>query len=257
MDGEPDGTAPRTFSPRAADGHEANRGQPGGGGEATGRRYPGGTVQALLQACASGDPAAFRALFERFEPLLTRFFVHLLGSREDAEEAVVDTFVRVWRGAAAYRGEARARTWLYRIAHHLALDALRRRQRRPRADVALLPGEEHDDRLAAETEATDPAAMIVAGFERQQDRQILHRALALLSPTDRTLIGLFYFEGWSHVQISAVQGESLPRVKGLLHRARQRLKTHFLRLRNEDEDLELLADSPADPTLDPGSLFAL
>jgi RNA polymerase sigma-70 factor (ECF subfamily) len=268
MDGEPGGMTPRTSSQRAANGHEANRGQPGGGGETTGGASPrakffgddappGGTDEALLQACTSGDQTAFRVLFERYEPLLTRFFVHLLGSQEDAEEAVVDTFVRVWRGAATFRGEASARTWLYRIAHHLALDALRRRQRRPRADVALLPGEEHDDRLAADAEATDPAAMLVAGFQREQDRRALHRALAFLSPTDRTLIGLFYFEGWSHVQISAVRGESLPRVKGLLHRARQRLKKHFLRLRNDNDNLEMLADSPADPSLDPGSLLAL
>ena len=162
--------APRTSPPIAADGHEANRGQSDGEGAATARvppqakrgvgAAPGGTDEALLQACASGDQAAFRALFERYELALTRFFVHLLGSREDAEEAVVDTFVRVWRGAAAYRGEASARTWLYRIAHHLALDALRRRQRRPRADLALVPDEEQDHRLAAAPEAADPAAVL-------------------------------------------------------------------------------------------------
>lgn len=256
MDGEPGGTTPRTPDPRAAIGHEANRGQPGGGEKATGGSPSGGTDEALLQACASGDELALRALFERYEPLLTRFFVHLLGSREDAEEAVVDTFVRVWRGAPSYRGEASARTWLYRIAHHLALDVLRRRMRRPRADIPLHE-QEPEIHFGPPRDETDPAATLVAGLQREEDRRILRRALACLSPPDRTLIALFYFEEWSYAQISAVRGESLPRVKGLIYRARQRLKTQFLRLRNEDDDLELLADAPPDPTLDPGGLLAL
>jgi RNA polymerase sigma-70 factor (ECF subfamily) len=196
-------------------------------------------------------------LFERYEPLLTRFFVHSLGSREDAEEAVVDTFVRVWRGAPAYRGEASVRTWLYRIAHHIALDVLRQRMRRPWAEAALLPAEERDARLGGDPEDADPAAVLVAGFEREQDRTTLHQALSYLSPSDRTLIALYYFEGWSYGEIVAIRGESLPRVKGLLYRARQRLRAHFLRLRNGDEDLDMLADAPPDPALDPGSLLAL
>jgi RNA polymerase sigma-70 factor, ECF subfamily len=218
---------------------------------------PGGTDEALLQACASGDERAFRALFERYEALLTRFFVHLLGSREDAEEAVVDTFVRVWRGASAYRGEASARTWLYRIAHHLALDVLRRRMRRPRADVPLPVEQEPDLNLGALRDDADPATTLVAGLQREEDRRNLRQALASLSPSDRTLIALFYFEEWSYAQISSVRGESLPRVKGLIYRARQRLKTQFLRLRNEDDDRELLADAAANPALDPGGLLAL
>jgi RNA polymerase sigma-70 factor (ECF subfamily) len=221
------------------------------------RKTPGATDEALLHACASGDAAAFHALFARYEALLTRFFVHLLGSREDAEEAVVDTFLRVWRGAAGYRGDASARTWLYRVAHRIALDALRRRLRRPMSDLAIMPDAEHDPRMGTETQGTDPAVLLVAGFQREQDVRILHRALTCLAPTDRTLIALFYFEECSYVQISAIRGESLPRVKGLLHRARQRLKTHFLRLRNEDENLELLARAPTDPTLDPGHVLAL
>jgi RNA polymerase sigma-70 factor (ECF subfamily) len=242
--------------PRAAIGHEADRGQPGDTGWEA-RRAPDGTDAALLQACASGDARAFRVLFERYQPLLTRFFFHLLGSREDAEEAVVDTFVRVWRGASCYRGEASVRTWLYRIAHRIALDTLRRRTRRPRVESTLLPEEERDARLSGEPAESDPAALLVAGFERAQDRETLHLALSCLPPSDRTLIALFYFEGWSYGEIVAVRGESLPRVKGLLYRARQRLKAHFLRLRNGDEDLDMLADAPPDSALDSGSLFAL
>ncbi len=96
-----------------------------------------------------------------------------------------------------------------------------------------------------------------AGFQREEDCRLLRQALDHLSPDDRALITLFYFEECSYTRISEIRGESLPRIKGLLHRARQRLKAHFVRLRGEDGHSELLADAPADPTLDSGRLFAL
>lgn len=213
--------------------------------------------EALLRRCAGGDTAAFRELFDRYESLLTRFFAHALGSREDAEEATVDTFLKLWRSASTYREEVAVRTWLYRIAHRTAIDVLRRRRRQPIVDAAVEVANDREARLSGGPELVDPEVAVLAGYQQERDRQALRRALSLLAPSQRTLVVLFYFEGYSYAQIGEITGSSLTRVRRLLYRARQRLKAQFVRLRDPDEDLEMLANSPSDPTLEVRRLLAL
>lgn len=229
------------------------------GGEGKARELaPGSEMdEALLRRCAVGDTAAFRELFDRYESLLTRFFAHALGSREDAEEATIDTFLKLWRSASSYREEAAVRTWLYRIATRTAIDALRRRRRQPIVDAAVAVASDREPCLGGGPELADPEALVLAGYQQERDRQALRRALAHLAPSQRTLVVLFYFEGHSYAQIGEITGSSLTRVRRLLYRARQRLRAHFVRLRDPDEDLEMLADSPADSALETGRLLAL
>jgi RNA polymerase sigma-70 factor (ECF subfamily) len=217
---------------------------------------PGATTdEALVRRCAAGETAAFRELFDRYEPLLMRFFIQALGDREDAEEAVVDTFLKLWRGAPAYRGEAAVRTWLYRIANSTAIDALRRRSRQPAVEANVILFDDRDARLEATPDWVDPAAALVAGYQRERDRRALSRALARLAPSERVLLVLFYYEGYSYAQIGEITGTPLPRLKGLLYRARQRLKGHFERLRHTDEDLDVLADPATDSAVDTGQML--
>jgi RNA polymerase sigma-70 factor, ECF subfamily len=211
----------------------------------------------LLRRCAAGETAAFRELLDRYEPLLARFFARALGNREDAEEAVIDTFLKVWRGAPAYREGATVRTWLYRIAHNTAIDALRRRSRQPIVEPSLASADDRDARLDPVADLANPEAALVAGYQQERDHRALRLALAQLAPAERTLVVLYYFEGCSYAQIGAITGASPTFIKNRLHRARQRLKVHFVRLRDSDEDLAMSDDPPADPGLDQRRLLAL
>lgn len=193
------------------------------------------TDEWLLRQCGAGDADAFAELFDRYEPHLMRFFLHVLGRREDAEEAVVDAFLKLWRGAPAYREEAAARTWLYRIAHGTAIDALRRRRRQPTLDDTITLADDRDSRLEWDGEEVDPAVALVAADEQERERQTLRHALDRLDPADRALLVLLYFEGYSYVQIASITGNSLSSLKGLLYRARQRLKAHLTQLGEADE----------------------
>jgi len=225
--------------------------------EAKDPRSEGEADETLLRQSAAGDNAAFRLLFDRYEPLLTRFFVRVLSSHEDAEEAVADTFLKLWRSASTFRAEATVRTWLFRIANHTAIDVLRRRQRQPVVETSFPPVADGEVRPGEDTELANPEAALVAGYQRERDHQALRLALAQLEPSERTLVALYYFEGCSYAQIREITGGSQARLKSRLHRARQRLKVHFVRLRDSDEDLEMLAHPSADPTLDPRRLLAL
>src|ERR1700756_4211760 len=90
------------------------------------------TDQRLLLACAqAGDELAFRSLVEPYRHALEVHCYRMLGSPQDAEDLVQETFLRAWRGAGRFEPGAQFQTWLSRIATNACLDELERRPRRP------------------------------------------------------------------------------------------------------------------------------
>ncbi|WP_433593276.1 sigma-70 family RNA polymerase sigma factor [Nocardia sp. CA-145437] len=85
----------------------------------------------LLSRARGGDGEAFRALTEPHRRELQVHCYRMLGSFQDAEDAVQDTLLAAWRGLERFDGRASLRTWLYRIATNRCLDALRSARRRP------------------------------------------------------------------------------------------------------------------------------
>src|SRR5437660_8119845 len=84
----------------------------------------------VLAAVQAGDEAAFGALAERYRHQLRVHIYRMLGSFEEAEDLVQETLLRAWRGRAGFAGRSLFRTWLYRIATNVCLNALERAPRR-------------------------------------------------------------------------------------------------------------------------------
>jgi RNA polymerase sigma-70 factor (ECF subfamily) len=85
----------------------------------------------LIGRARAGDEAAFRELAERYRPELQLHCYRMLGSFQDAEDALQETLVAAWRGLSGFEERASLRTWLYRIATNQCLNALRAAKRRP------------------------------------------------------------------------------------------------------------------------------
>jgi RNA polymerase sigma-70 factor (TIGR02960 family) len=85
----------------------------------------------LIARARAGDSEAFRALTEPYRRELQVHCYRMLGSLQDAEDALQDTLLSAWQGLAGFEGRASIRTWLYRIATNRCLDALRSASRRP------------------------------------------------------------------------------------------------------------------------------
>jgi RNA polymerase sigma-70 factor (TIGR02960 family) len=85
----------------------------------------------LIARARAGDDEAFRALTEPHRRELQVHCYRMLGSLQDAEDALQDTLLAAWQGLAGFEGRASIRTWLYRIATNRCLDALRAASRRP------------------------------------------------------------------------------------------------------------------------------
>jgi RNA polymerase sigma-70 factor (ECF subfamily) len=145
---------------------------------------------ALVAAAARGDAAAFRILVERYAPRLRAFAVRALGSRDDADDVVQETFVRAHRAAPRYVPAGRCAAWLFRIAGNLVRQELRRRRvrgwlvgRAPGDDAALL--------------ASLPAPRFFAAdgpLHDAQARAALARALARLPERQRLAVLLRFFD---------------------------------------------------------------
>src|SRR5262249_41502079 len=88
------------------------------------------TDDATLAAALSGDQRAFAAIVERHRSELRVHCYRMVGSLDDAEDLVQDTFLRAWRSLAGFQGRSTLRVWLYRIATNACLDALAGRSRR-------------------------------------------------------------------------------------------------------------------------------
>ncbi|MBK7935657.1 MAG: sigma-70 family RNA polymerase sigma factor [Lewinellaceae bacterium] len=82
----------------------------------------------LLSAATHGDQSAYSQLVRRHHKMVLSVALRIVHSREDAEEAVQDTFLKAFRYLPGYRGDSSFKTWLYRVARSTALDHLRRKR---------------------------------------------------------------------------------------------------------------------------------
>src|ERR1700693_2720993 len=83
------------------------------------------------------EPGAFELLVEAYQHRLVAIMHHLVGNAEEAEDLAQEVFLRVYRGRKKYHPRAKFSTWVFTIANHLALNALRSRRRKPVVSLNL------------------------------------------------------------------------------------------------------------------------
>jgi RNA polymerase sigma-70 factor (ECF subfamily) len=110
--------------------------------------------QAVVEAVRTGDESAFAAVVEPYRRQLHLHCYRMLGSVDEAEDLVQETLLRAWRGRSTFEGRALLRTWLYRIATNVCLNALERAPRRVMPQDIVPPV---DDRTDASEARADPS----------------------------------------------------------------------------------------------------
>ncbi len=159
----------------------------------------------LLEGLREGRPAAYRSLYHLHVERVLALTYKLLRDSHDAEEATQETFVRVFRGVAQFRGQSKLSTWIYRIAVNICLDEL---ERRPRRQTVALP------ELLLSDEDLEGGAI-----DRQQATE-LTVILAGLSPIKSTTFYLHYIDGLTASEIGELLGEGRGNVVKRLERVR-------------------------------------
>jgi RNA polymerase sigma-70 factor, ECF subfamily len=191
---------------------------------------------AVVAAATAGDEAAFGALAERYRRELQVHCYRMLGSFDDAEDQVQETFLRAWRRRETYAGRASFRAWLYRIATNTCLDALDRQPRRPpaptppvEASVPTPPMVEiawlqpFPDQLleGVAPSADEPDAVVVA---KETIELAFLAAVQHLPPRQRAVLILRDVLGWSAKDTASLLDSSVQSANSALQRARATLK---------------------------------
>lgn len=140
------------------------------------------TDSELLQGCKRGDLQAFERLYKLHSSRMKSLAFHLLGTRDDAEDAVQETFLKIYKGVAGFQDNSALSTWIFRILINCCYDIMRKRRR-----LAEKP-------IVKEISAENKLPLKIA----------LERALLTLNERHRLVFLMFEVEGLKHSEISGV-----------------------------------------------------
>ena len=158
---------------------------------------------------------AFGRLVERFQDMVTACTYDIVGDFHQAQDLAQETFLSAYLELDALRQPAAVGGWLRQMARRKALRLVK--ERMPQADISQI------DASPAET----PQADGEEDWERHEQEQAVHRAIAALPAHERSVIGLFYLGGYTLKQIAAYLAVPVDAVKKRLQRGRDRLRARM------------------------------
>ena len=173
------------------------------------------TDNELVKRVCMGETQLFRLLIERHQQHIFNLCYRMLRQFEDADDATQDTFLKAYRSLKQFRGDARLKTWLCRIARNECLNRLR-----------------HEDMASLDQQLTTDYSFQIADLtpspleliERQEIQSMVHEAINKLPHRYRLVITLFHLNGLSYEEISQVMEIPMGTVKTHIFRARELLK---------------------------------
>jgi RNA polymerase sigma-70 factor (ECF subfamily) len=172
----------------------------------------------LVALVTEKNPAALEVLYKRYSRIVYSFGLRIVGDPQIAEELLQEVFFRTWRQGALFRSSRGAFvTWLLSITHNMAIDELRKRNRRPQ-----------------KADSEEPEALLAAMADTSQDveqevwlsslRATISEAMQTLPPAQRVTIEMAYFQGLTQREISERLGEPLGTIKTRMRLGIQKLR---------------------------------
>jgi RNA polymerase sigma-70 factor, ECF subfamily len=154
---------------------------------------------------------AFHALVDRYKEKLYRLLIRILQVHEDADDALQNTFIRLWEKHAQFKAESSLYTWLYRVASNEALMLLRKRKKLPMDDA---------DEMLADVQGPEPQ------LDGDKVSRLLLESLDTLPPRQRAVFCLRYYEEIPYQEIAAMLEVSEGALKASYHHAVKKISTY-------------------------------
>jgi len=170
----------------------------------------------LLKSVAQEDTAAFEQLYRLYEKRVFQYVRTLVDDPSIAEDVVIETMTAVWRGAATYAQTSTVSTWIFGVARHKAIDALRKPSSR-KESVSLDEAAE----LPAQQEGP------IETMNRTQVADIMQKALKKLSRDHQEMMRLVFYEEMPYEEIASLLSIPENTVKTRVYHAKRQLK-HLL-----------------------------
>jgi RNA polymerase sigma-70 factor (ECF subfamily) len=182
---------------------------------------------ALLKAVARNDQGAVTRLFGEYEIIVSRYVCHTVPdiTAEDLQDVVQETFIGVLKSAGDYRGESSLSTWVLRIAHYKAIDALRRRKVVDRREETI-EGMSSDE----VSFVGDASADVEEELVNEEDVALVRKALVGLPEDQRQALTLRYVMGMRVDAVADAMKVSRRKAELLITRGRAALKERLAEL---------------------------
>lgn len=178
----------------------------------------------LARMALKGDQRAFEELVDLYQNKLYHMAYRMLGGRQEAEDAVQETFLRVFRNLDRYDENMKFSTWIYRITTNLCIDKLRKRKPTYSLDAEAGDHEGLDGYSMLPSDERTPESEAVLS----ETQQIIRNAIEHLPAKYKSVMVLRYLEDLSLQEIGDVLGMPVTTIKTRVHRGRE-----FLRKRLE------------------------
>jgi RNA polymerase sigma-70 factor (ECF subfamily) len=177
----------------------------------------------IVKRVLDGETRAFSILIDRHKAKALMLAVRILKNREDAEEALQDAFVRVYRSLSSFEGKSSFSTWFYRIVYNRCMSAL---EKRKESYISSLDAE-YDDAPPIDVESDDPSPEI--RLESDEFRTIVQEEIEKLPSMYGGIFTLFVIQEMSYEEIVRITGLPVGTIKARLFRARALLRNVLLK----------------------------
>ncbi|KGL64158.1 RNA polymerase sigma factor [Polaribacter sp. Hel1_85] len=169
--------------------------------------------QLYITKVINGDTNAFAYLVDAYKNMVYSLALKMTKNREEAEEISQDTFIKAYKNLSKFKGDSKFSTWLYRIAYHASLDAIKKNKNN---NNTLEINEITFNQIQS-------VENILEGIERKERAKIMSNCLDKLPEEERSIIWMFYYDELSLKEIIEVTQFSEANIKVKLHRARKKL----------------------------------
>ena len=177
----------------------------------------------LIDCIINGDKAAYSQLVEKYKDYAFTLALNILHSREDAEEAAQDSFIKAYNNLKKFNRQSKFSTWLYRIVINTAI-TYKRKVKVVKEDLEIIKYS-YGNLPANKAEIED-------------QKRFINVAMKQLNDEDRSVIKLFYLKEFSLDEIAEITSTKVNTIKVRLHRARKKLAGE-LKLILKDEAVNL------------------
>ena len=167
--------------------------------------------EAIAARVTGGDSDAYAELMARYEPKLHRYATYLIHHPAAAHDVMQETFIKAYQHLQSYKPTYKFSSWLYRIAHNEAMNAVKKRGSTAAEDIETLPELGYEPHLDEQLDA-------------EMTKVQVHRCLAKLEPKYREVVQLTYFEHMQYDEVSDVLRVPTSTVGVWLMRAKKQLR---------------------------------
>jgi RNA polymerase sigma factor (sigma-70 family) len=179
----------------------------------------------LVQHTLAGDEEAYALLVQRYSSPLFRFISSFLGDADAAGDILQEVFLQLSRSLPTLRTDAPLKAWLFRVAQHRCLDALRRARRNQVVHFSTLQGSTEDDDAPLWAIIPDPDPLPEEVAERHDVQRLLQQAIATLPPKYRAIVLLRYTAQLTFAEIGQTLHMPEATVKTYFQRSKPLLRT--------------------------------